>query len=237
MAYLKLTRGWITLASFLAASLLLIAFPSIDLAISSLFFEGGFHLRNHWWPAAVQAVIPYFLTLSMAAIVGIYLYNRRTRRSICGIDGRKVLYLLAVLVIGAGLIVNAAFKDHLGRARPREVAEFGGTARFSPAFVLSRECKTNCSFPSGDAAAAFFALALARVLSRRRAVMAIGALTGILVSLSRVAVGAHFFSDVVMSFFVMWILLDVLHHYLFESPALRSKRLATAGDRPAVEFP
>jgi hypothetical protein len=41
---------------------------------------------------------------------------------------------------------------------------------------------------------------------------------GALVSVSRLAVGAHFFSDVVVSFFVMWIRSDVLHHYMLIRP-------------------
>ena len=37
---------------------------------------------------------------------------------------------------------------------------------------------------------------------------------GTVVSFSRVATGAHFFSDSVVSFFVMLISADVLYHYL-----------------------
>ena len=41
-----------------------------------------------------------------------------------------------------------------------------------------------------------------------------GLALGILVSLSRISSGAHFFSDTVVSFFVMLIVADVLFFYL-----------------------
>jgi membrane-associated PAP2 superfamily phosphatase len=52
-------------------------------------------------------------------------------------------------------------------------------------------------------------------LSRKRAMFVAGIGLGSLVSLSRVASGAHFFSDTVVSFFVMLIVADVLYHYMF----------------------
>jgi lipid A 4'-phosphatase len=106
-------------------------------------------------------------------------------------------------------------KDNFGRARPRDIEEFGGSKHFTPAFVISRECNTNCSFSSGDAAGGFFSLALVMALSRRRRMLAAAAAFGALVSLSRVASGAHFFSDTVASFFVMLIVADVLYYFMF----------------------
>ena len=119
-------------------------------------------------------------------------------------------------------VPNSAFKDHWGRARPRDVAEFGGARQYTPAFKPSQECLRNCSFPSGDAAAAFFSLALARALGRSRALLAVGVAYGVVISLSRVAVGAHFFSDVVVSFFLMWIIADVLYYYMVWTEAARA---------------
>lgn len=236
MEYLKLTRGHITLACFLVVSVLLVKFPAIDLAISKLFFHGSFYLQRQWWPGALQAAVPYFLAASMTLVLGTYLVNRRSTRNIGAIDGRKVLYLFVVLLLGAGVIVNYALKDHFGRARPRDVTEFGGLRQFTPPFVISHQCDRNCSFPSGDAAAAFFSIALARALSRRRASFVTAICAGAVVSMSRVAVGAHFLSDVVTSFFVMWITADVLHHYMVLTTAeRRSGPAPPARPCPAAE--
>jgi lipid A 4'-phosphatase len=157
----------------------------------------------------------------MLSVVLVYAWNRLLRQCVLNIDGRRVLYLLFVLIIGAGLIVNAGFKNNFGRARPRDVVEFGGSRMFTPAYVVSGECRTNCSFSSGDAAAGFFTIALVMAFRGRRAYyFAAGALGGV-ISISRLAAGAHFFSDIVVSFFVMLIVSDVLFHYMIAIPAER----------------
>lgn len=214
VSYLKLKRVQWTLAIFLITSLLLRSFPGIDIAVSKFFFDEGFYSSAAWWATASRRAIVWFLALSVGSAVAVSVFNRWTGRNLWDMHGRKACYLFLVLAIGAGLIVNVTLKDHFGRARPRDIAEFGGTRQFTPAFVISHECARNCSFPSGEAAAAFFFLALATALRRKRALFLAGLLFATLVSLSRLAVGAHFFSDIVVSFFIMWILSDVLSHYM-----------------------
>jgi len=212
--YLKSNRGGPLLACFAASSSLLMAFPQIDLYISGLFFRDGFQLSERWWTRFMHESMGYFLAVALTAVVGLYLCNKLAKRDLCGVDGKKVVYLFLVLIVGAGLIVNLVLKDNFGRARPRDVVEFGGTKLYTPPFVVSTECGKNCSFSSGEAAAGFFALALARALSRRRAALIAGFGFGALASFCRVASGAHFLSDAIVSFFVMLIVADVLHYYL-----------------------
>jgi lipid A 4'-phosphatase len=219
MHYLKLGRTRLILISFLAFAVLVTAFPVIDLAISRFFYDGTSFLRGQWWQDLQQKALLYFLCVSVGALVAVYAFNRLFKRNVCGIDGRRTLFVILVLVIGPGLIVNFALKDNFGRARPRNIVEFGGTRHFTPAFTFSRECNTNCSFSSGDAAGAFFSIALALALSQRRRVFAVALALGVLVSISRISSGAHFFSDTVTSFFVMLIVSDVLFHYLVLAPA------------------
>lgn len=223
MQYFKLRRGRIIFGAFLLFSLLITALPGIDLAISRLFFhDGAFPLDP--WQRAVHVGLNYFLWVSLTTVMAIYLHNRLLKRSLWAVDGKRVLYLFFVLIAGAGLIVNAGLKDNFGRARPRDVVEFGGEKQFTPAYVISGECRTNCSFSSGDAAGGFFAIALALALSRRRAMVAAAVALGAVVSFARIASGAHFFSDTVVSFFIMLILADVSYFYL----------LLTDADRAAV---
>ncbi|HET9864370.1 MAG TPA: phosphatase PAP2 family protein, partial [Steroidobacteraceae bacterium] len=182
---------------------------------------------------------------SVASVIVLYACNRLLKRRFCQVDGRRVLFLLMVLLIGAGLVVNLGLKNHFGRARPRDIAEFGGSLQFTPAFVVSQECRTNCSFSSGDAAGGFFSLALAVALSRRRRLFVAGALLGSVVSVARIAVGAHFFSDTVMSFFVMLIVADVLYYYVVLTDADRAQersdgfvlKPAYRGVVPAIPVP
>ncbi len=212
MSYLKLRRSWIILASFLACSLLVAAFPSVDIYVSRSFFHGGF--QHPWWAELLHAGIGYFIGVSMLSVVAVYVFNRVWQRNVLNVDGKRVVYLLLVLIVGGGLIVNVGLKDNFGRARPRDVVEFGGSKQFTPPFVVSHECSRNCSFSSGDGAGGFFALALAMALSRRRAAFAAALAFGILVSTARIASGAHFFSDTVVSFFVMLLTADILYYYV-----------------------
>jgi lipid A 4'-phosphatase len=216
MSYFKLRRGRIIIGAFAAFAALAISFPSIDIAISRLFFDGVAFPHDRWWQELQADGLNAFLGVAMVAVLVVYAWNKLLKQVVLELDGRKVAYLFLVLIIGAGLIVNAGLKNQMGRARPRDVAEFNGAHDFTPAFVKSNECRTNCSFSSGDAAGGFFTIALVMALRRRRAWFVAAGVFGAVISISRLASGAHFFSDTVTSFFVMLLVSDVLYHYLFE---------------------
>ncbi|HTY93669.1 MAG TPA: hypothetical protein VMC02_07265, partial [Steroidobacteraceae bacterium] len=70
MSYLRLLRARLILASFLILSVLLVAFPRIDIGVSSLFFDHGFHLRTQWWAIGLHESVTWFLRLSVVAVLG-----------------------------------------------------------------------------------------------------------------------------------------------------------------------
>jgi lipid A 4'-phosphatase len=222
VGYLKRARGRAIVVSFIVATLVFAAFPQIDIFVSGLFYGGSFSFSGTRLQQLIRDATTAFLCLSVIGAIAVYLFNRMLRRNLWNMDGKRVCYLLVVLALGAGLIVNLAFKDNFGRARPRDVAEFGGDKTFTPVFAMSRECRENCSFSSGEAAAGFFSIAVVYAVSRRRRAALTAALGfGVVVSAARIASGAHFLSDTVVSFFVMLLLADALHHYM---------RLATSDD-------
>lgn len=233
MSYLRLRRSQIIIGAFVSFSLFAVLVPSVDLGVSRFFFDDGAFPRAAWWVRFQQDLLTLFLSITMLSVVLVYAWNRLLRRRVMEIDGRRVLYLLLVLIIGAGLIVNAGFKNHFGRARPRDVAEFGGSRMFTPAYVLSNQCRTNCSFSSGDAAAGFFTIALVMAFRRRRAYYVAAVALGVVISISRLAAGAHFLSDTVVSFFVMLIVSDVLFHYMIAIPSEREKLSPVGQEVPA----
>jgi lipid A 4'-phosphatase len=234
MNYLKLRRSRIILGSFLMFAVLISAFPSVDLQISRLFFSEGGFLHDQWWQRLLQDGLPYFLGFSFGAVVVVHLGNRLLNKRIGNVCGRKVAYLLLVGILGAGLIVTVVLKDNVGRARPRDIIEFGGGKFFTPAFVVSNECRKNCSFSSGDAAAAFFGIALVMALTRKRRYWVAALAFGAVVSVSRLSAGAHFFSDVVVSFFVMLIVSDVLHYHIVQDREAKLDPVPLqGGHRPA----
>lgn len=142
------------------------------------------------------AWVPAFLLTGMAAgllIGGLFVTSLKAQK-------RQALFLLLMLALGPGLLVNTVLKDHLGRARPREIREFGGQSTFTPIWQHGDTGK-NSSFPSGHAAEAFYLMAPWFVLRGRNRIQAAcwlaGGLTyGCLVGTARILQGGHFLLDV-----------------------------------------
>ena len=90
MSYLRLRRTHTILACFVTSSVLLAAFSDVDIRISRLFFENGFYLANQGWTRLMHDAVRYFILVSMISVVGIYVFNRLSKRSLCAIDGRSL---------------------------------------------------------------------------------------------------------------------------------------------------
>ena len=215
MSYFKQKHTQWIILSFLLASVLLFLYPNVDLQVSKVFYYDGFYQKGVWWEYIFYDSVQYFLSFTLLVVVGLWATNRYLKKHWCGICGRKALYVTFVLIIGSGFIVNTVLKEGFGRPRPRDIIEFNGAKHFQPAFVISGECMTNCSFSSGHGSGAFLAIALAFLFKRRQTALFAALSYGALVSLSRIAAGAHFFSDSVISFFIMLITADILYHYMF----------------------
>src|SRR6185295_16695021 len=115
------------------------------------------------------------------------------------------------------LLANGLFKEYWGRARPREIMEFGGTMHFSPALLWSKECEHNCSFVAGDGAFDFYFSIFAYVvaLANSRRIFWSGLAIGMVFGFVRVAVGAHFLSDVLFAGFFMQAVFALLYGLMF----------------------
>ena len=190
-------------AAFAAAIAFFLIVPQIDLWCAGLFYrEGGFYL-SQWWPVrAIYAGVPYLTDAIVVAVPALYCLSLWRGRPIWRIDGRTAAFLLLALALGPGLIVNTVLKDHWGRARPTQVAEFGGAAQFTPAPLPAQQCARNCSFPAGHPAIGFYLGAfamLARERARRRSLAATAMVAGAAMGFARMAQGGHFLSDVVFS--------------------------------------
>lgn len=214
-SYLNLGRTRAILGCFLALSLLFVVFPGVDNHVSALFYDDGFYMASQRWTNVLHGSVPWFVGISVALLLSAYVFNRLLKQDLLGVDGRKVVYLILVLTLGGGLIVNGILKDGFGRERPRNIEEFGGTGQFTPAYVIGSGCDRNCSFSSGDSAGAFFSLAFILAFKRKRAITTAAVGYGVLVSAARIASGAHFLSDTVTSFFVMLIVADALYYRMF----------------------
>lgn len=192
----------------LAAALLFGLWPRLDLLVSGYARDlsgGGFQPSDGWWWWLYAGMRPLFLAIS--AVVGMLgLAARLLGRSVLGLTLARAVFLLLCFAVIQGLVVDAYLKVAFGRARPRDIVEFGGPLVFTPFYVVTDQCARNCSFVSGHAAMAFAAVAFAFVVPptwRRRvfwAAMVFGAATGWM----RILQGGHFLSDVVFAGLVVY---------------------------------
>ncbi len=202
----------------LGSILLFLFFPGLDLTVSGWFWrqgEGWFLGREPLLEfvrkglPVVMAGVLIFLTLVWGA-------GKALKQRFLGVSGWVLTYLYASLIVGPGILVNAVFKDHWGRARPSQILEFGGDALFTPPWMVAGQCAENCSFMSGHGALGFWAVAVAFLAQppwRGRAVLA-ALLFGAGVGAVRVIQGGHFLSDVVyaaaLTISVSWVLWTAL---------------------------
>jgi membrane-associated phospholipid phosphatase len=189
------------LASFGLAGLALR--PSIDLAASGLFFNarvgfvGGTLLARDF--RLFAEILPFIVYLGaiLAYLAGLLCaLPERLRLRL-----RGLIFLTSAFAIGPGFLVNSVFKTQFHRPRPVHVQQFGGEAAFRPFYRTDGACAKNCSFPSGETAAAFWTMAPAVLAPwpMRLGLMGAALLFGIATGLCRMAAGAHFLSDVLFS--------------------------------------
>jgi lipid A 4'-phosphatase len=187
-----------------AASALFLLAPGIDLWASGLLFRpnGGFYLAALGIVRVLYRAVPWIVAAQAIGIPLLLLLGWWRGRAIGGIGLKEGLFVLLVLVLGPGLLVNTVLKDHWGRARPSQAVEFGGHETFSAAPLPASACEKNCSFVSGHAAVGFALIAygfLSHDRRRRRAISAAAVAAGSLIGLARMAQGAHFLSDVLFA--------------------------------------
>ncbi len=190
---------------FVALADLWLAFPQIDLSVANLFStpEGDFVARGAVWEQIMYGSIDELLLVVGLGLIGAWIIGRRRQQAGRVVTGRRLAFLLLLLALVPGLIVNAILKEHWGRARPIQLEQFGGNRAFTPAFVVSDQ--GGGAFSSGHVAAAAWLVAVPVVLFGLGSTWTALALLYLLAMvLARMAAGAHFLSDVLTSILLVW---------------------------------
>lgn len=198
--FIALFFAWLPFSSYL------------DLSLSQLFYDPAgkaFSSYGLWTFAYEWAPKPAILVASVACIAllsSFFIISIEKYRPIA-------LQLFLTLAIGSGVIVHLIFKEHWGRARPRQIELFGGSLPFTPFwqpnFTLSAS-EARKSFCCGHCTCGYYFFCCANVCRQRGFHRAgrlfwVGAfLLGSLLGLARIAQGGHFFSDVLFSALIMW---------------------------------
>src|SRR5216684_7325940 len=125
----------------------------LDLGLAALFFDPA---RGGFW----RSFDPIYLRLRDAstwltalvaapAVVALLVKLARPRRPPL-LPGRAIVLMLVTLALAPGVVANLVFKEHWGRPRPIDVAEFGGDEHFRPWWDPRGDCPKNCSFIAGE---------------------------------------------------------------------------------------
>ena len=201
-------------------SLTFAALPNLDLAVSRLFYDpaAGFLDRRYAFVDAIRnagRILEWAFALGVCVPLLVKLLFPATRLLL---RPRDTFFVLASLALGPGLLVNRILKNYWGRARPNHLLDFGGHSTFSPVWWISDQCQRNCSFVSGEAASAFWLMAVVFLVPQawKRPVGIAALAVAALVSFARIAAGGHFLSDVLIAWLLVLIVLLVLDRLLLQ---------------------
>ena len=207
----------------------LLAHTGADLALSAVFYQAG------GWPVGelfpwkllyrIDRTPAVLLALGWLVVVlqGYWKPKLRQWR-------RAGIFMVLLLIVGPGLLVNSVFKEHWGRPRPREVIEFQGDKTFLQPWQPGVDGKGR-SFPSGHSSAAFYLVAPWFVYRQRKPVTAQcwlwgGIAFGILMSVARIVQGGHFLTDCLWSFGMVWLMAQILASLLLYDPNVKPEGAA-----------
>jgi len=216
----------IALTLALAVGLLFGIYPELDLKLAALFYDPPtrtFPLKLNTWAAIARDGAMWIAWgLALPAIVSLLVKLARPDRPLL-MSGRAIIFLLTTLILSAGVLTNLTFKSYWGRPRPVMVTEFNGDLPFMPWWDPRGGCGRNCSFFSGEGATAFWTYAPAALTppAWRPLAYAGATLLGVTTSLLRMAFGGHFFTDVAAAGLVTFLVVWLVHGYIYRWPSTR----------------
>lgn len=205
-------------------------YPQLDLAIAGFFVRSGFRSDLTFglraspliWLFRDSSIWVSALLVAPAAAALVWKAVRPHARML--IPARAAVFLITTLALGPGLLTNVILKSHWGRPRPIDVTEFGGIEHFVAWWDPRGDCLSNCSFVSGDVSGAFWTLAVAAIAppAWRPFTFAATLAFGSIMSLMRMATGAHFPTDVFFAGSFTFIVIWLVHGLIYRWPSTRT---------------
>ncbi|MCF7920597.1 MAG: phosphatase PAP2 family protein [Candidatus Cloacimonetes bacterium] len=206
----------------LLVSTLLFIFSNLDNALLKYFWNA----ENGWFLAELP---PWLQIREYSSIPALFIAIGAIFLFILGLNVRKFekyrkhcLYLILLMLLAPGLIVNTILKENFGRPRPRDTIQFNGKYNYEKPLVYDT-ASPGKSFPCGHASMGFYFFAF-YILNRKRnkkfarAAFGITLFWGGLIGLTRMVQGAHYLSDVIWSAFICYLSALWLYHiFRFEN--------------------
>lgn len=209
--------------------------PGLDLGLSALFYDPDTGWRVLDSPSGALRDLASWLIAGIVApaLIALAIKWVRPRRALL-LPGRAIVLMIVTLALGPGLLVNVVLKDNSGRPRPQYVTQFGGNEPMRAWWDLRGDCDKNCSFVAGESSGAFWTMAGAAVAPPhwRAAAYGAGLTFGAAVGVLRISAGGHFFTDVVFGGIVVFLVIWLVHGWLYR---WRRTRLSDADVERSLE--
>lgn len=199
--------------------------PQLDLMVAARYFtptQGFVHAQDpvvralyDWTPVVGRTILAALAVFAaMAPWVARALRARHDAwgQQCAGPWRRAAIVAVLCGVLGPGLVIEVWFKNTVGRPRPVQVEQFGGDQVFHGAFEHGPNTDNHRSFVSSHAAAGFWLMSLGLTCAPvwRRRWLLIGLVTGGIIGAGRMLQGGHFFSDIIFSFYAVWVSCEII---------------------------
>lgn len=208
-------------AGFFFSLAIFAQFPGLDLLVSVRYFstEAGFFHREDplvlalydWTPLIGRGLAVLMLLVALLApwlARGLDRMGKADWARYCkGPLRHAATVAFCCALLGNGLVVEGVLKNFMGRPRPVQVVQFGGTDAYHGPFVPGEDPPNHRSFVSSHAAAGFALMSLGLTCGPawRRRWLLIGTVAGGVVGLGRMMQGGHFLSDIIFAFYAIWL--------------------------------
>jgi lipid A 4'-phosphatase len=215
MNFTKPERRWVELLILLGLVIVttpLFWFTDLDQQIAGIFYQPGKKGPNAWpWQHSwlldnlFRYATVFSVTIAVSALLlalsGLIWPNIKRWQ-------KPALFIVLVIALGPGLVVNLVFKDNWGRPRPVHLVEFGGKNTYLPPLKIGNT--PHKSFPCGHCSVGFMFFALYFLSTKRKTFyFALTLFFGLMMAITRMTAGGHFISDILWSgylvFLVNWL--------------------------------
>ena len=202
------------LLALMLVTTLIFWFTDLDIKAAALFYHpeniGDVWPERHWWLWKIlfDYAFPFTVTGGVAALL-IYLVGhfyepgRKFRR--------QALYVLLVILLGPGLVVNLIVKDHWGRPRPMHIHEFGGEHQYIPPVMIGHT--PDKSFVCGHCSVGYSFFALYFLAKQYRVwYFCLTLVLAWTMGFTRMTSGGHFLSDILWSGYLVFLVAYLLYY-------------------------
>ncbi len=226
MIFSKLERRWVELLILLA--LICITTPifwytDLDQRVAAIFYQPGKVGVKAWpWQHGwlLDNLFKYATVFTVTVAVGALLVALsgfvwpNTKRW-----QKPALFIVLVIALGPGLMVNLVFKDHWGRPRPVHLVEFGGKNSYLPPLKIGNT--PHKSFPCGHCSVGFMFFALYFLSTKRKAMyFMLTMLIAFLMAVTRMTAGGHFISDILWSGYLVFLVNWLVYYGWYDRKAV-----------------